>query len=519
MKNKKRFVKMLLIIVILFVFLFSNNIFAKINSNYVENALASSNEGDDNSLLNIIAEIVLPVILPFFTMVESLTAKVMEMVTDQNFFPWADMIIYNALPVLDINFINPSNGSFFRSISGSDTAIGITVRNIYFSILSICIGFLAIAVAVNVIKLLISDIGSEKAKYKTLINKTIFTVVLLFGMHYLISFTFYLNEQLVIVASNVTQTIIGSDLINNATNTMDEATDEDNEQIVNNFFDDADHTSLSPITIVKKVAKELVNAFSWILDKFSDDSDDDDTATYERDERGNEPFPSKQDYIDKIKSIDHGIDVAAYLLKDYTYRDFKVWSVAGNDSNKFSQGGIWGTLTSVSNTVMWVTGLVDTGLLGLQNLYNDVYFVCVTMKEHNIITSAKDYSDSADYYIDIINDTSKSEDERNNARINLLYLNAHFRYVYEGEDKQEVGAKAIISSIGNYFKANIYYTDVDAGDWSPNKFNVVPCILYCVFIIQSMMFLFSYAKRFFYVIILALIGPIVVVYDYIFLSL
>ena len=44
--------------------------------------------------------------------------------------------------------------------------------------------------------------------------------------------------------------------------------------------------------------------------------------------------------------------------------------------------------------------------------------------------------------------------------------------------------------------------------------NVVSATCYAIFVVQSLMFLVAYLKRFFYVIILSVIGPIVVVYDY-----
>ena len=47
-----------------------------------------------------------------------------------------------------------------------------------------------------------------------------------------------------------------------------------------------------------------------------------------------------------------------------------------------------------------------------------------------------------------------------------------------------------------------------------DKINVTEAILYTVLVIQSLMFLFAYLKRFFYVVILGVISPFVVVYDF-----
>lgn len=521
--ERKKFLKLGKILFCLFLlinFLEYTNVFAEINQQYDVGLLTNTNDGDENSLLSVIGDVVLPIVLPVFTIIETLVSQIMKAITNQKFFPWGDMIVYNAVPILDINFINPSNGSLFKSIHGVETAIGTTVKSTYFSILAICIGFLGVAVAINVIKLMISTIAGEKAKYKEMINKTLLTIVLIFGMHYLIAFVFYANEQLVNVASELTVKLVGEDTAKKAKTNIDDANDKDNERIVENFFDDCDHTSWwSPITVAKKVVKEF---FNWLSGLFSDDDDDDKTVTIEgkeRDEKkGNKPFPSKKDFINYIKETESGIDVASFLLKDYTYRRDRVWSVKGNDSNQFSQNW-WGPLRSLGNTALWVTGIMDTGLLGLQNLYNDVTYVCVHMYNAKVIKNSDDYEGLVEYYMDIINDPSKSEDERKGANTALLYVNAYYKYVYDGDDKNVNGVETIISNLGNYFKQNIYYTDVKGGKWSPTKFNVMPCILYCTFVLQSLMFLFSYVKRLFYVIILSLFGPVTVIYDYIMKSL
>ena len=73
--------------------------------------------------------------------------------------------------------------------------------------------------------------------------------------------------------------------------------------------------------------------------------------------------------------------------------------VAGNSQNSFSNSGITGWLTSFSNTVLWGTGIIDTGLAGLENLYEATYYVCKDMKNSNIISSAKKYEELQNYLI------------------------------------------------------------------------------------------------------------------------
>ena len=66
----------------------------------------------------------------------------------------------------------------------------------------------------------------------------------------------------------------------------------------------------------------------------------------------------------------------------------------------------------------------------------------------------------------------------------------------------------IISSLGEYFKGQVEtIKDVD-------KFNYVALILYAILLVQSIMLLISYVKRVFYVTLLTILAPIVVIYDF-----
>lgn len=530
MKREKFNFKFATIFALLVIFVIgysSTTIYGMTNQQY-KLPTFSYNTDDGGNLLTVIADILMPVIFPIFTLIQDIVSMIMKIFTGSFFFPWADKIIYNTIPFLDVNFINPSAGSLFLKGDGvTFTAIGNTVRSIYFTVLTLSLVFLSLCVAINAIKMLVSSLPSAKARYKELINSTVITVVLIFGMHYLISFVFYINEQLVQVASNLTTQIISPDTVVAANDAIDAAEEANNEQIVENFFEYCDETAwFSPVTIAKKVAKELVNLLDdlidWVSGLFSDDDDDDAKVKLSaQDVRDSydDVFPSKKDFIsyfkDESKVGEHGIDVAAYLIKDYYYRDLYLWSVAGNDTNKFSNGGIGGTLTSLSNTLLWGTGIIDTGLNGLQNLYGSTYYVCTTMKAQNAITSAKDYQNKTNILVETLYSDTATDKEKNTARIIKLYYDAYYRYIYEGDDKSDASIKNIVSGLGEYFLRQSYYTDVDKGDWSPTTFSVIPSILYCIFVVQSFFFLYSYIKRMFYVIILALIGPIVVVYDYV----
>lgn len=522
MKNK---LKLIFVLVTLFIFFCVNNtqiVNAAINPHYEENI--EDDEPVSLSVMSTLGTLVMPIVFNIFRTLEKVISQVMKIMTGEYFFPWADLIIFNAVPILDINFINPSEGSLFMDFAGEFTLVGEVLRNVYFTLLSICLAFLGIAVAVNVIKMIFSSIASSKARYKEAIGYTLKTVILIFMMHYLVSFVFYINEQLVIVAGNVAQNIIGEESIIEAEKTIDYNDSEENKKIVENFYKDANVTSPSPVTIAKTVLKEIANAvgkaIDWLKDKFGwGDNDNDGTETLDGDDiraMYDEIFPDKDDVINALNSLgDQGINVASYLLRDATFEKNFLWMVAGNSQNSFSNSGITGWLTSFSNKVLWGTGIIDTGLAGLENLYEATYYVCKDMKNSNIISSAKKYEELQNYLISQINNTSLEDKKRDEARISLLFCKAYYKFIYDGEDKYDGKVRGVMSNLGNYFRENSYYIDVDNGDWSPRSMNVITSILYCVLVVQSIMFLFAYMKRFFYAIILSVMGPVAVLYDYV----
>lgn len=203
MKKKK---KIFLVLVFLFLIFMGIevNTYAEVNSHYVEDSINGPADSGSKSwltdkLLNLLGH-------AFYGLgraIQFLVTAVVKMLSSINQFPWADKVIFNGVSLLDVNFINPAKNSLFMDNSSKLTTIGTTVRNIYFTGLSISLGFLGIIVAVMAIRLAISSIGSEKAKYKEAIVHWATAIILIFGMHYLISFIFYMNEQLVEVASNI----------------------------------------------------------------------------------------------------------------------------------------------------------------------------------------------------------------------------------------------------------------------------------------------------------------------------
>ncbi len=204
---KNFFKKMVVLFICFFVFSIAfstSQLYAMVNKDYfdieTENTANASNY-DIKEEPGAIVGLLSIAFLEVGKMIENLVSWLMGLFGTA-MFPWADFIIFNCVPILDINFINPSQHSLFGT-GFSGGSIGTVFRNIYFTGLSIALGFLGIIVAVMAIKMAISTIAAEKARYKEGIVTLLTTLVLLFGCHYLLSFTFYLNEKMVEVASKI----------------------------------------------------------------------------------------------------------------------------------------------------------------------------------------------------------------------------------------------------------------------------------------------------------------------------
>ena len=507
--------------------------------------------------------------------VETLGANIVKAFTGKEFFPWADKIVFNAIPILDINFINPATGSLMKDASGNETTIGKILRNIYFTSLSIAIGFLSIVIAISGIRLAVASIAADKAKYKEAIVHWLICLVLIFGLHYLLSFTFYLNEKLVQAASNIANDAL-STASDSVVNNLKLQADEDNEAIVESFLARCEKEALiESIQIVGDVigfAKDLLNsicnAISAAWKWFTGGENTEDTISVDQ---LNDMYPEKADYLNYFRDTSNEevhkmrIDVAAYLLKDKYYRANYLQWVSGNDTNSLTNSGLAGVGRNILITCNDCLGIVDTGYKALRSLFTSVSLITYQGsdegKPFNSVAEAVKVKDGADttkltdqinatkldaekgYLYTVINSTedynkiidtcneeiTKAKEDLNKegadksalnsiifARtMEKLYAAAYYEYVYEGDDKYTPKASDTISSLGDYFKSSSWYVDTANGDWAPTSMNVVSAVCYGVFIIQSLMLLFAYFKRFFYVVILSLIGPVVVIFDYI----
>ena len=129
----------------------SNTAFAAINTEYsVTDSVPDTNleeAFDDSNLLKLLAKLIYAI----GRFLEWILGTIFKMLTGSSDFPWADKIVFNAVPLLDVNFINPGAGSFVAQGSIQDV-----LKNLYATILTLAATFFGIVVLITAIKLVIS---------------------------------------------------------------------------------------------------------------------------------------------------------------------------------------------------------------------------------------------------------------------------------------------------------------------------------------------------------------------------
>lgn len=194
----------IIICVSLIVMLFTSftSVFGATNDYYTQYTQVSENALDSKIKSSVLLDALANMINALGSLIEYLTGSIFFALTGDNIFPWADRIIFNGIAFLDINFLNPADNSLFVK-DGTTSILGKVVKNVYSTIFSLSVLFLGVAVGIMAIRLAISSIATEKAKYKQAIVNWATCLVMLFLMHYILAFVFWVNEQLVSVASGI----------------------------------------------------------------------------------------------------------------------------------------------------------------------------------------------------------------------------------------------------------------------------------------------------------------------------
>lgn len=201
--RKKLYKKILMIfiLVLCFTLLNENMIFAAlseggaIQSGIFEDILkAIANVGISASfaalagLVSLLAVLLFIIIQTIFA-AAGVTASILAM-------PFPDVVIFNRLPFFDPNFINPDPEAPTAIMKG-------IIANMYDSFVVIAIAMFIVIAMIIGIKLAISSIATEKAKYKQAILTWVMGILILLSMKWIIAGIFLINEQIVSMVFNI----------------------------------------------------------------------------------------------------------------------------------------------------------------------------------------------------------------------------------------------------------------------------------------------------------------------------
>lgn len=627
-KVAKHKILKILVICMLLVFI-TNPALAAINEEYYIKD-PSTSEGlsqavSGSTLLELLAKLVYAV----GRLLEWLLGKIFSLLTGYSDFPWADKIVFNAVPLLDVNFMNPHTYSFAYAIQD-------VIKSTYATVMALAVSFFGIFVLITALKLVLSTIASEKAKYKQAIIDWILGLVLLFCMHYGISFIFYLNEELVTVASK----IVTNNLAMNK-----KVMEVQNSKMVDNLIAGIQASGYGDVADFLREHRTLANTWLNELDT-SDDSDGIHEALMKDMDEGTDEaieVERQYDYLMGIFNWALNSPITIDELKDIYENEIHFFAAGiSMEDNLLGDFGEWLYYSWLGDFLRWYTNLVDTGanllptgtVWGFQFITNetyekifysghgayfplDGYFATGCMK--NIDEIPEDYlcdpeehigvgdCDDREYYkIEAMNGrlyafgftgistqcadlnfvdafdraTLRDADTAFNNMVeasdmfkdgtkkkwkNFFYDNwvstgiEHFEkfnpavtmpsklsydnvvptgYAWSrviedlillkeaaiadktGEDRVNNNAKSrILSDLASYFRFNAYTRTLGVdgsvvGTNDKGNIQIQNMLMYTILVVQSLILFIAYIKRLFYVVIMALIAPVVVVMDF-----
>ena len=458
-----------------------NSINAQINQTYNKATGGMSATDDPNTDNQIkeskISDALGQFVLGIASLVEKLIGYVFRSVTGTADFPWADRVIFNAVPLLDVNFFAPSDNSFFLK-GGNDTQIAKIIRNTYFTILSICLAFLTIVVAIAAVRMSLTALANEKAKYKEAITKWLFSIVLIFLMHNLISFIFFVNEAMVEAASNILIT------------SLNEYRDQD--------------------SAIRKTLEEQLDDETMVKNFIA----------------GNEGiFTNTKEAEDYLLE---NVEVSAYLLRNKTFRevilkyasDDSAWDAFKNTFKRFI-GLFGGSSLILENPINIVKSTLELAadeekLSKLEKLVNEYLQMSKKQLERRTVEDTNGEKITVSY--EGVKAYKVLVDAARNIRNNFVKQSEADGGKWLKRPSSGDVKINIIANLAETLRDSAYtYLTDDEGNvigWKPSAVSVSGALLYAIFVAQSILYFFSYIKRFFYIIVLAIMAPVIVLFDF-----
>lgn len=566
----------IIICISLVVMLFTNftSVFGATNPDYTPEKKVSETALDSKIKDSILLDALANMINAVASLAEYLIGAIFSALTGDNIFPWADRIIFNGIAFLDINFLNPDPSSLFGSTI-EPSILGKVVRNVYSTIFSLAVLFLGVAVGVMAIRLAISSIAAEKAKYKQALVNWGTCMIMLFLMHYVLAFVFWINEQMVQVASGIFLQAVAKSGVSDIDYSLalSSAIDPETRRDIflkscNDYNGAKDYLESADVNIVENLLgsdEYQRNRMVYIAD--SSDEWQDNVGRFfggeaENNQRGMLRLKSDVEAATKIKNNlesaqksveDNGYYVVKYVAKtnqiDFVndtnvkvWRNMKkykesddyeddlrryLWSIKCFNGQKdlfnwirdypnhkvdleFSPNfwtAVVGESFSITNAVGGM-GLISlgskfVGMIGSNNLRSDLNNASLDqliewVGGENKANKIANYRLKCDGYIWNAGNGSTAQGKTQDLIANLGYFFKKTAYVYNTEKTTDENGKEVQEVTG----------------WRASKLSVTGALLYAIFIFQSCMYLIMYVKRLFYVIMLSMFGPIVVIYDF-----
>lgn len=553
---KKKTYKIIICISIFFMlFVSMGNVFCATNPEYKPTVNVSENALDSKIKSSVLLDTLANMINAVASLAETLLGGVFKTLTKENIFPWADRIIFNGIAFLDINFLNPDTNSLFGN-SSDPTILGTVVKQVYSTVFSLAVLFLGVAVGIMAIRLAISTIAAEKAKYKQAIVNWATCIVMLFLMHYILAFVFWVNEQMVQIASGILKNTISESGLNEvdfseALNAIVEP-----EQRVQNFIDAAKSIGtgdavqnlgdplLSDEKITEVANRLLVN--SAYCDKrlvYLEDNSSGNAWTGLMQLIGQTNNMMAQIAIPRLEydAADSLMVMAAYNSEDELNRANERGYFVGSHSNLYINKEVYKNSDDFKEDAKNLAFV-----LSRKEAASEIYEFYKTMEGVGYKINSGDNPNLLQSQFNAVWSFAQSlnyswENQKNDLE-NAIYaeIMRNDKYKNSIADKRleidgyiisaATGVKAsttdIIANLGQFFKQSAYvYTteevDTSSGDkkevvtgWRASKVSVTGALLYAIFLFQSCMYFITYVKRLFFVIMLSMFGPIVVIYDF-----
>ena len=562
----------IIICISLVVMLFTNFtfVFGATNPDYTPEKKVSETALDSKIKDSILLDALANMINAVASLAEYLIGAIFSALTGDNIFPWADRIIFNGIAFLDINFLNPDPSSLFGSTI-EPSILGKVVRNVYSTIFSLAVLFLGVAVGVMAIRLAISSIAAEKAKYKQALVNWGTCMIMLFLMHYVLAFVFWINEQMVQVASgiflqavaksgvsdidyslalssaidpekrrdtflgscndydgaqnylksadvNIVENLLGSDEYQrNRMVYIADSSDEWYDNVGRFFGGEAENNQRgmlrlkSDVEAATKIKNNLESAQKSVEDNgyyvTKSGGGDFETDTTVRVWRNMKKYKDSEDYKDDLRRYLWSINCFNGQKDLFNWiRDYPNHKVDLEFSPNFWTavvGESFSITTAVGGMGLISLGSKFVGMIGSNNLKNDLNNASLDqliewVGGENKANKIAAYRLKCDGYIWNAGNGSTAQGKTQDLIANLGYFFKKTAYVYNTEKTTDENGKEVQEVTG----------------WRASKLSVTGALLYAIFIFQSCMYLIMYVKRLFYVIMLSMFGPIVVIYDF-----